>query len=148
MALNKRLMDVEAIKQTIRNTGGFRVHLKYGRTGTVTARMWHPDGFRVGSAGGGGYDKRGTALGEAMMLFFAEELKSVPLPKRDKSGRTVEGFYGLSEHNGKRYLDGACGIECMLKILKALGFDSVRTFETGKDSTMVLAERTKVSRSK
>lgn len=143
MALSKRMMDVKAIKDCIGASGEFRLHLKYSRSGTVTARMWHTDGFKVGSAGGGGYDKRGTALGQALELFFSEELKALPLPKRDpKSGRTVEGFYGMGEgKDGKRYLDGACGIECMIRILEALGFAKVRVFETGKDSSMVLAER-------
>lgn len=198
-------MDIEAIRQAIHNTGEFRVHLKYGRGGTVTARMWHPDGFAVGRAGGGGYDKRGTALGEAIALFFAPELKALPLPergpdtftieqgpdgwkttisghivKRDaekdtvlclsrygyaslseaegtvrsagedpktftfgrRSGvRPAESLHGLGEtKDGKRYLDGACGIECMIKILEALGFKA-RLFSTGKDSDMLLAER-------
>lgn len=141
--LSQKAMDVVAIKQSIQSQGEFRVHLAYSRGGTVTARMWHPDGFKVGSAGGGGYDKYGTALGEAIMLFFAEELKALPLPVRRSNGSVESGLYGMAESkDGKRYLDGGCGIERMLDVLRALGFE-VDVYATGKNSEMVLARKAK-----
>lgn len=137
--LSQALMDLAAIKQTITNTGGFRLHFKYSRGGTVTCRMWHPDGFILGRAGGGGYDKKGTAFGEALTKLFPAEIKALPLPTRDAKGRT-SGLYGMGEHEGKRYLDGACGFESMVKIAAALGFD-VESYETSKDSTMVIGRK-------
>lgn len=128
---SQSLMDVATIKQAIQHGGEFRVHLMYSRGGTVTARIWHPDGFKVGSAGGGGYDKQGTALGQAIELFFAEEMKTA----------NVSSLYGAKKlPDGRVVLDGACGIECMLRVLEALGFKA-RLFETGKGACMVLAER-------
>ena len=133
--------DLEAIRDTIKHTGEFRVHLIYARSGLCTkARMWHPDGHVVGRANGGGYDKGGAALGQAIELFFAEELKGLPLPTRNKSGST-SGLYCLYERkDGTRYMYGACGKECMLAILKALGYE-VNLYETGKLSSMVVARK-------
>lgn len=132
-------MNLTSIKSQITHGRGFHVHLKYSRGGTVTCRMWHPDGFVMGRAGGGGYDKKGAAFGEALMKLFLEELQALPLPTRHEMGRVISGLYGMAEtKDGKRYLDGACGFDCMIKIVNALGY-SVETFSTGKDSDLVIA---------
>ncbi len=143
-------MDVTAIKQSIEHGGEFRVHLISSKAGTgVTARMWHWDGFKVGKASGGSYDRRGAALGEAISLFFKEELKAVPAGYTRAADTSVgvkneDGIYGLSRYEdccGAWYasLDGACGLSQMLKVLEALGFTSVRVLETGPLSTLILA---------
>ncbi len=133
-------MDVAAIRETVLRTGEFRVHIKYGRGGangnTVTARMWHHDGFRVGRATGGGYDMRGSALGDAIQLFFQPELAALTLAqfeKMQKLGVRPKGDTGAT-------VDGACGVETMLKLLGELGYPA-RLFKTGKDTCMILAER-------
>lgn len=132
--------DVERFRETIKSTGEVRIHLITSRTGgTCTARMWHPDGFRVGTAGGYGYDKQGTALGEAIGLLFGPELLTLT-PRRSEGVEVKNGLYGLTHRDGKAFLDGACGLSSMLKVLEALGFD-VREFDTGKLSTMVLGTR-------
>jgi hypothetical protein len=150
--MGKRKTVAEKAAEELRasHPNGFdelRIHLTYGRGGTVKARMWHPDGHVLGSAGGGGYDKQGAALGEAIALLFPEELKTLPLPKYDPvTNRREEGaLYGLGGNDlppVRRYIDGACGINCVLRIIKALGYSSVRLLNTGKDSSMVLAEKT------
>lgn len=129
--------DVSEIRDTIRHTGEFRVHLIYARSGTCTkARMWHHDGQVVGRADGGGYDKGGAALGQAIELFFAEELKA--------EGSAITGLYGARrDAKGAVHLDGSCGKECMLAILKALGFTDCNLYETSKLSSMVLARKPK-----
>ncbi len=140
--LNQKVRDIAAIHDTIQNTGHLRIHLTYSRGGTVTARIWHPDGFKVGSAGGGGYDKQGAALGEAIQILFPEEIKTLPLPVRRSNGSIESGLYGISEtKDGKRYLDGACGRECMIQILKALGFRKVEIYATSKDSSLLIADK-------
>lgn len=139
--LNQNLKDLAAIRQTIASGGHLRLHFSYSRGGTVTCRMWHPDGFVMGRAGGGGYDKKGAALGDALMQLFPDDLKSLPLPVRRANGSVESGLYGLNEtKEGKRYLDGACGFSCMEKVLEALGF-KVQTYETGRNSSMLIAER-------
>ena len=140
MKMDNSLLDVESIKGTIRSGGEFRVHLVTAKSGLCCkARIWHVDGFQVGRAKGGGYDKQGAALGQAVELFFQEELKTLDVDTR--VGNLREGLYGLSEDKaGKRHIDGACGIEAVERILTALGF-KVRIFDTGKLTTMVFAER-------
>jgi hypothetical protein len=70
------------------------------------------DGKKVASCNGGGYDMQGTCLGEWLEKQFAEGIK----------GLDVSQFYGISEYEGKRYLDGACGFDSMRAIAKALGY--------------------------
>lgn len=106
----------------------------------------------LGSASGGGYDKAGTALGQAIECLFKEELKALTPasiypgpadPEEVKRIRKVPGaLYGLSRYpNGTMSLDGACGLSCMLAVLRALGFTSVEIYDTGKLSDMVIARR-------
>ncbi len=133
--------DIKWIRETILSTGEFRVHIKYGRGGangnTVTARMWHPDGLKVGRATGGGYDMRGSALGDAIELFFQPELMNIvnkgPLGVRARFHPDKKEIQCCS-------VDGACGVETMLRLLGELGYPA-RLFETGKDTCMILAER-------
>lgn len=127
--------DLADFRRVALEQGELRVHLICSRGGTVSARMWHPDGAVIAKAGGGGYDKRGAALGDLMAKVFAPDLFTLPLPVDN------QGLYGLGEFKGNRYLDGACGTDSMLKVLRALGFTSTRLLETGRDSSMVLATR-------
>lgn len=137
--------DIAAIRETIQSTGEVRFHLRHSRRNlTVTCRMWHWDGYVLGHASGGGYDKAGAALGEAIERLFREELKGLtPGAAYTKhQGIQVEGgLYGLTKlADGRMSLDGSCGLERMLKVLEALGY-KVDRFETGPASTMILGRR-------
>lgn len=125
-----------------------RFHILHSRSNlTVKCRLWHPDGDVLGTANGGGYDRAGAALGQAIEKLFGEELKGLTpgyiWPPGDGIGAKVpHGLYGLTQHrDGKMSLDGACGIEQMLKVLRALGFTDTELYETGKMSSMVVARR-------
>lgn len=147
--------DVESIRGTITHSGEFRVHLIYARSGLCAeARMWHHDGHTVGIAHGSGYDKGGSALGQAIELLFAEELKALkpgyeynkmeggPLKGQTLGQKVKDGLYGLTRHaDGTMSLDGACGKGQMLKVLVALGFTDCNLYETGKLSSMVVARK-------
>jgi hypothetical protein len=144
MALSKK--DVESIKDTIIHTGEFRAHLIYSRSGMgVRCRLWHPDGLVIGVAGGGGFSLGGAALGQAIELFFQKELLGLTPGRRwdpttESSERVEGGLYGLAFHkDGTVGLDGSCGKESVLAVLRALGFQYVRILDTGKLSEMVLA---------
>lgn len=149
--LSQSALDLQHIRETIASTGEVRLHLSYGRTGFVKCRIWHPEGFVLGSAGGGGYDKRGTALGEAMTKLFPNELTALAKqlgPTKESlnvvryPGGPQTRVYGLGlGASGKAWLDGACGYECMLDVLRALGFTQVDMFSTGKSTDMVLARK-------
>jgi hypothetical protein len=140
--------DLFAIKDTIKRGEEVCFHLIYSRSGmTTTCRLWHPDGHVLGSAYGGGYDKAGAALGQAIEALFAEELKALKpgyVHPADKGpGQKVEdGLYGLTKHfDGHMSLDSSCGMECMLAVLVALGFGDTAKYATSKLSVMVIARR-------
>ncbi len=79
-------------------------------------------------AGGYGYDKKGTALGQLINKHFSNELKKL----------NSSEYYGLTHYNpdgnrGQRtlkrstdktrsYVDGGCGFNCMTQILAKIGF--------------------------
>jgi hypothetical protein len=70
------------------------------------------DGKKVSSCNGGGYDMRGTCFGSWLEKEFSEGIKNLDMSQ----------FYGMREYEGKRYLDGACGLDSMRAIAKALGY--------------------------
>ena len=121
---------IENLRRSILTLGEFRIHLRRSKgSGTVTARVWHPDGFRVGYAGGG-YDRAGSALGQAMERFLGPELL------RSRASK----HYGAKLYDGRVSLDGSCGMESMLAILRACGFNSAEQYDTDTHgSSMVLA---------
>lgn len=148
MVTRKSGKDIQAIRESITHGGEFRVHLMRSRSGLRTVcRMWHPDGYVMGTANGGGYDKAGAALGQCIEALFLEELKGLtPGYVSYPSGgqRNPEGLYGLTKfpaQEGRISLDGSCGLECMLTVLRALGFTDCEQYNTGKLSRMVLARK-------
>lgn len=87
------------------------------------------------TAGGCGYDREGSALGNWMMAqpAIAEGIKH--LTANSGSMDTPTGYYGLSHYNSKARkwqkrsskntkssVDGACGFSTMCRIMKALGY--------------------------
>lgn len=70
---------------------------------------------RVGYCNGGGYDMIGTVFGQWMLQQFGAELAAIP-------DSEYPDLYGMGKHNGKVWLDGACGFESMRKILGRLGY--------------------------
>ena len=89
-------------------------------------------------AGGGGYDKYGTCLAELIEANFMNELKKLDASK----------FYGLTHSNIKTrkdqkraskntntYLQGACGFDCMRRILEKIGF-KLNYVCSGSDNTI------------
>jgi hypothetical protein len=86
---------------------------------------------KVSSTCGGGYDMKGTCLGEFINKIFAKELRRLTA----NSGSSDGGFYGLSHYNNKTgkyqkraskhtnsYVDGGCGFSSMEDILNKIGF--------------------------
>ena len=90
------------------------------------------DGNKVSSCDGGGYDMKGTALGNWITDIFQDKLRK--LPANYGSGDNGNGFYGLSFYNDKTkkrqhrwsknvdraYIDGACGFSSVQRILEAM----------------------------
>lgn len=76
------------------------------------------DGGQKFKAMGGGYDMVGTVFGQWLQHNYMEQLKTLA-PRKGN-----EGFYGLFEMPTGIRLDGACGLECMIKIAKAIGIEA------------------------
>lgn len=142
--------DLEAIRDSVKRQGEFRLHVQYSRSGlTVKAHMWHHDGFIVGSASGGGYDKTGAAVGEAISRVLGPDLLALKFDKEGNAtarlprytGGKVETckLYGVRKVEGKVYVDGACGIREMERLLNALGFVNVENHST-KDGCIIVAK--------
>ena len=103
------------------------------------------NGQKVSSCNGGGNDMQGTCLGD----WMEREVKNEPLQLKEK-------FYGLTFYNPNRQssdlptdlptekhttpvIDGACGVNSVEKILKAVGYqNSCIDYESG----IYLVERT------
>tara|TARA_B100000963_G_C22625707_1_gene672211 strand:+ start:2615 stop:3076 length:462 start_codon:yes stop_codon:yes gene_type:complete len=101
------------------------LHFKWGKSGYHRCTLLDKHNNKLGSAGGGGYDKKGTAFGQWITEHFQEPLKRLDSKK----------YYGLIHYNNKTkkrqqraskhtktYVDGACGFDSMLDILNRIGF--------------------------
>ena len=87
---------------------------------------------------GGGYDMIGTVFGDWLETCYQEELMQI----KDQSDRFYNDrhylndnsekntFYGMTYNQVKNYvhLDGACGIESMIRIAEALGLEVERDY--------------------
>ena len=65
------------------------LHFKWGKTGSHKCWLYDRNDNVLGSAGGGGYDKKGTALGQFMNTYLNDELRKV---------KTTD-YYGLTHWN-------------------------------------------------
>ena len=108
---------------------------------------------KIASTCGGGYDMKGTVLGDMINKYFTHELKK--LVANSGSMDTPSGFYGLSHYNTKSktskrrflkratsntrtYVDGGCGFDSMRRILEKIGFKMQFVKETKNSSTYIL----------
>lgn len=99
---------------------------------------------------GGGYDMVGTVFGEWLQENYQAELKQLavmPVGKLENAGYAakdifkIDGMYGYNvrfneetKEFGKVTLDGACGLESMLKIAEAIGLEVEREYvKTGRN---------------
>jgi hypothetical protein len=81
-------------------------------------------GNKISSTCGGGYDMKGTCLGDFINTYFYDEIRKL----------NSADFYGLKHYgkkyrrlkhaskHGKSYVDGGCGFSTMESILNKIGF--------------------------
>ena len=88
------------------------------------------------SCNGGGYDMLGTSFGRWLTETYQNALHEigdrahVTYNESFVVTRRVDGLYGMYRYaDGRISLDGACGIESMLKIAKALGIGVHATWD-------------------
>jgi len=101
------------------------LHFKWGKSGMHKCTLYDKRDGILGSAGGMGYDKKGSAFGDFITTHFQAELKRL----------NTKDYYGLTHYNKKTkkrqtraskhtktYVDGACGFNCMENIMNKIGF--------------------------
>jgi hypothetical protein len=108
-----------------------------GRTGNVRLTAtencggYKPQKF---NAGGYGYDKLGTVLGQYLMANFAEEVKQLAIGKPD--GYIMHALY---YKDGKVYIEGAAGDNSVAQVMKEIGLGIARTsVDTDNSSTFIV----------
>lgn len=104
-----------------------RISHKWSCRGMGNSKILNGADEVIGKASGCGYDRFGTALGDAITTMFPQQL--LELAKRECKGRRrnykqAPRFYGLFYNSitGKAWVDGGCGSDCMKKILNKIGF--------------------------
>lgn len=78
------------------------------------------DDYKVGASMGGGYDMQGDSFSQFLNNAFSEEL--LQLYKKKKDGNFYGLIYYKNDEREEAYCDGACGLDCMIRIINALGF--------------------------
>ena len=77
---------------------------------------------------GGGYDMVGTVVGEYLEEAFQDRLVA--------AGSVVTGLYGTRRTaEGKVSINGACGLECVIKIAEVIGVNITSNYNSRKKST-------------
>jgi hypothetical protein len=87
---------------------------------------------------GGGYDMVGTVFAQWLTATYQPELLALkdranyvfPLEGAPRPANRENSFYGMTYHEkGERvYLDGACGLDCMIRIAEAIGLEVEREY--------------------
>lgn len=83
---------------------------------------------------GGGYDMVGTVFAQWLWANY----KDVVIEKiKDRK----EEFYGFREYtNGEYNIDGACGLDCMVKIAKEIGLKVSKLYHKGDLTNFIIEE--------
>ena len=86
----------------------------------------------VSRCNGGGYDMKGTCLGDYVATSFKDELLKLDIPINRRNGEDIQEYYGLTFHNpnydpGKAEIDGET-VEDREKAGKSLGLERYQSF--------------------
>lgn len=117
---------------------------RWSVSGYGSSRLIDKNGELLAKRSGCGYDRFGAVIGDLIMDLFPHEVYK--LAKKYRNAKTAprknyqpsDKFYGLffDAEKDRAWLDGACGYDCMIKVLNAIGYhlDHV-TDLSGKAST-------------
>lgn len=111
------------------------------------------DGKKVAKTGGGGYDMKGSVLGQWITNNFQDELKKLTAHYGSQDPTPWDqSFYGLKFYS-KDYkphnkyqdgdhvsFDGACGFSECRKVLTALGYNLEYIHDTNKETIYTLTK--------
>ena len=110
---------------------------RWSTRGYGSSKIIDHDGNTLAKATGCGYDRFGTVIGEFIQSTFQNELQRLGkrFCKKPYAGdrKSSKEFYGMFlKPDGSVYLDGACGCDCMFRILNCIGFELVKVGEFEK----------------
>jgi len=102
------------------------------------------DGDKKYNTVGGGYDMLGTVFAKWLQENYLDTIISKLPPcvyeKDENRFNTCKpsDYYGffLFKDSGKYYLDGACGLDCIVKIARAIGLTVQTDYDRKKNITM------------
>lgn len=110
---------------------------KWSTRGYGNSKIIDQRGNMLAKATGCGYDRFGTVIGDFIQVTFQNELQRLAkrFCKKPYAGdrKSSKEFYGMFlKPDGSVYLDGACGYDCMFRILNCIGFELVKVGEFEK----------------
>ncbi len=114
------------------------LHFKWGRD---VVRLLNKRGEQVAKASGGGYDMRGSALGEMINQHFGEQLLKLDAHKFagvSHFNQKTRKYQRRPSKNTKTYVNGGTGFESMRNILNAIGFEVSYVGEDKKNDWYIL----------
>lgn len=109
---------------------------KWSTRGYGSSKILDKRGNVLGKATGCGYDRFGAAIAEFIMAVFPEEVYKLAKKHCNDNRKDYQPsrkFYGLifDAEKDRAWLDGACGYDCMFKVLNAIGYHLRQVAETG-----------------
>lgn len=124
----KTLLTIKQQKEFINNNWNLSsIEHKWSSRGYGNSKILDINNNVISKASGCGYDRFGTVIGDFIEKTFPNELNRLAkrFCKTKYAGNTKSSkqFYGLFLRDGVAYLDGACGYDCMFKILNCIGFE-------------------------
>ena len=122
----KTLLTIKQQNEFIQNNPTTLV-INYGKTGRCTIKV---NNETISTTSGGGYDKTGVLLAGYITYYFE--------PLFSKFKKDIKHFYGMNTFKNDYYLSGACGDDCMLKILNRIGFELKRVHQTDNQEILLL----------
>lgn len=92
---------------------------------------------------GGGYDMIGTVFAKWLWANYKDRIIELCNPYECKSPGEIE-YYGFFNRGGSYYLDGACGVDCIIRIAKAIGLNVDRWYSKNCQKLFIVKEKRKL----
>ena len=134
----KTLLTIKQQKDFLVNNSHLTVLThKWSTCGYGNSKIIDQRGNMLAKATGCGYDCFGTVIGDFIQVTFQNELQRLAKrfckTKYTADRKSSKEFYGLFlKKDGTAHLDGACGYDCMYRILNVIGFELVKVGEFEK----------------
>lgn len=93
--------------------------------GWTICTLW--EGKKRYSTNGGGYDMTGTVFAEWLWANYKDEIIAKVKPDGEEGG-----LYGFFHRYDRYYIDGACGLDCMERIAKAIGLNVQKVYNKSR----------------